>query len=168
MAGSTLAPLPPARALPVLAHLSFLPDDPLAVLRPASVLGSSFSVLDLTTTTGRSALDLAVTLDPAISANVLVEDGDRLRFRHEIRLTEREQAALQTFASALDTAVSNAAAYERLRQATRPEVSLEEKIHCAGEPSLGERLPDTRIPSPEETLIRRELPAFTALTGGRL
>ena len=76
--------LPPSLRLTILRHLSFLPDDTLEVLRPASVLGSSFSVLDLTTTTGRSALDLAATLDSAISANILVEDGDRLRFRHDL------------------------------------------------------------------------------------
>jgi DNA-binding CsgD family transcriptional regulator/tetratricopeptide (TPR) repeat protein len=76
--------LPPSLRLTILRHLSFLPDDTLQVLRPASVLGSSFSVLDLTTTTRRSALDLAATLDPAISASVLVEDGDRLRFRHDL------------------------------------------------------------------------------------
>ena len=76
--------LPPSLRLTILRHLSFLPDDTLEVLRPASVLGSSFSVLDLTTTTGRSALDLAATLDPAISASILVEDGDRLRFRHDL------------------------------------------------------------------------------------
>ena len=76
--------LPPSLRLTILRHLSFLHDDTLEVLRPASVLGSSFAVLDLTTTTGRSALDLAATLDPAISASILVEDGDRLRFRHDL------------------------------------------------------------------------------------
>ena len=42
----------------------------------------------------------------------------RLRFRHEIKISEREQAMLQTYAAALDTAVRNAAAYGRLGEAT--------------------------------------------------
>ena len=42
----------------------------------------------------------------------------RLRFRHKIKISDREQAMLQTYAAALDTAVRNAAAYGRLGEAT--------------------------------------------------
>ena len=42
----------------------------------------------------------------------------RLRFGNKIKISEREQAMLQTYAAALDTAVRNAAAYGRLGEAT--------------------------------------------------
>lgn len=41
----------------------------------------------------------------------------RLRFRHRIRLAEREHAMLASYAAALETAVRNAAAYGQLRSA---------------------------------------------------
>lgn len=76
--------LPPSLRLTILRHLSYLPDDALEALRPASVLGTSFAVSDLSTTTARAVLDLSAALGPAISAYVLVDDGDRLRFRHDL------------------------------------------------------------------------------------
>jgi predicted ATPase len=51
--------LPPNPHLTILRRLSVLNDDRLDVLRPASVLGSSFSVTDLSTITARSVLELS-------------------------------------------------------------------------------------------------------------
>ncbi|MDN5853651.1 MAG: AAA family ATPase [Actinomycetia bacterium] len=76
--------LPPSLRLMILRHLSFLPGDTLAALRPASILGASFSVPDLATTTARPVIDLSAALAPAITAHVLVDHGDRLRFRHDL------------------------------------------------------------------------------------
>lgn len=76
--------LPPTLRLTILRRLSFLPDHTLEALRPASVLGSSFSVTELATTTARSVLHLSSVLAEAISAGVLEDDGDRLRFRHDL------------------------------------------------------------------------------------
>jgi diguanylate cyclase (GGDEF)-like protein len=42
----------------------------------------------------------------------------RLRFRDQIKISEREEAMLSAYAAALDTAVRNAAAYRRLGEAT--------------------------------------------------
>ena len=42
----------------------------------------------------------------------------RLRFRNQIRISEREQAMLASFAASLDTAIRNAAAYGQLGEAT--------------------------------------------------
>ncbi len=78
------ASLPPTLRLTILRRLSFLPDDTLEALRPASILGSSFSVLDLSTTTTRSVLDLSAVLGSAVDASVLEDAGDRLRFRHDL------------------------------------------------------------------------------------
>jgi diguanylate cyclase (GGDEF)-like protein len=43
----------------------------------------------------------------------------RLRFRDQITISEREQAMLHTYAAALETAVRNAVAYQRLGETTR-------------------------------------------------
>jgi DNA-binding CsgD family transcriptional regulator len=76
--------LPPTLRLTILRRLSFLPDDTLAVLRAASILGAGFSLTDLSTTTGRSLLDLSSVLATAIRVHILEEEGDRLRFRHDL------------------------------------------------------------------------------------
>jgi hypothetical protein len=78
------AALPPTLRLTILRRLSFLPDAAVRALRAASVLGSTFSLTDLATVTGGSALELSVALDGAVRAQVVEEDGKRLRFRHHL------------------------------------------------------------------------------------
>jgi predicted ATPase len=56
----------------------------LQTLRTASILGTSFTLTDLVTVAGRSALELSVALTEAVRAQVLEDDGDRLRFRHDL------------------------------------------------------------------------------------
>ena len=75
--------LPPTLRLTILRRLSFLPEPTLVALRFAAILGSGFSLTDLATVTGRSAVDLSVVLAEAIRARVVEYDGARLRFRHE-------------------------------------------------------------------------------------
>jgi DNA-binding NarL/FixJ family response regulator len=76
--------LPPNLRLTILRRLSFLPDDTLEALRPASILGASFSLTELSATTGRSVLELSSVLAEALRARVLEDDGERLRFRHDL------------------------------------------------------------------------------------
>jgi DNA-binding CsgD family transcriptional regulator len=76
--------LPPTLRLTILRRLSLLPDDTLQAVRAASILGSSFSLAELSTTTGRSALELSSALAEAIRARVLEDDGERLKFRHDL------------------------------------------------------------------------------------
>src|SRR5262249_22182592 len=78
------AALPPTLRLTIMRRLSFLPDQTLQALRAASVLGSSFSLTDLATITGESALELVGALDGAVRAGVVEDDGSRLRFRHDL------------------------------------------------------------------------------------
>jgi AAA ATPase domain len=78
------AVLPPTLRLTILRRLSLLPDETVQALRAASVLGSSFSVTDLATVTGGSALELSVALAGAVRARVVEDDGPRLRFRHDL------------------------------------------------------------------------------------
>ena len=76
--------LPPALRLTILRRLSFLPGETLQALQAASILGSAFSLTDLATVTGRTALGLAAALTEAIRAAVLQDDGAHLRFRHDL------------------------------------------------------------------------------------
>ena len=76
--------LPPTLRLTILRRLSFLPDDTLEALRAASILGSSFTITELSATMAVPALELFQALAAGISGRVLDEDGDRLRFRHDL------------------------------------------------------------------------------------
>ena len=76
--------LPPALKLTILHRLSFLADEVVDVLRMASVLGSSFSVRDLTVVVDRSAMAVAPILRQAMDAGVLAEAGERIAFRHDL------------------------------------------------------------------------------------
>jgi DNA-binding CsgD family transcriptional regulator len=78
------AVLPPTLRLTILRRLGFLPEQTLQALRPASILGSSFAVTDLSTITERSVLDLSGALHPALDARVLRSEYGRLRFRHDL------------------------------------------------------------------------------------
>ena len=76
--------LPPTLRLTILRRLSFLPERTLATLRPASVLGSRFSLTELSDSTSRSVTDLSAALEQAIQAGVVEDDGERLAFRHDL------------------------------------------------------------------------------------
>ena len=76
--------LPPSLRLTILRRLSLLPDDTLQALRSAAILGSSFALTDLSAFTGRPMLELSAVLAEAIRARVLEDDGEGLRFRHDL------------------------------------------------------------------------------------
>jgi tetratricopeptide (TPR) repeat protein len=76
--------LPPSLRLTILRRLSLLPEGTLEALRAASILGTSFALTDLSSVAGRSAADLSAVLAEAIRARIVEDDGDRLRFRHDL------------------------------------------------------------------------------------
>ena len=76
--------LPPTLRLTILRRLSFLPEDTLQALRAASILGSSFTVTELSVTMARPALELSVVLAEGITGRVLEEYGAVIRFRHDL------------------------------------------------------------------------------------
>ena len=78
------AAMPPTLRLTILRRLSFLPDGTRQALQSASILGSDFSLSDLATVTGGSALDLSVALTDAVRAGVVADGDTRLRFRHDL------------------------------------------------------------------------------------
>ncbi len=83
-AETTRSGLPPNLRLTILRRVGFLPEDALGLLRSASILGSDFSVSDLSVITGRPTTTLVTGLLAAVRARVLEEDGPRLRFRHDL------------------------------------------------------------------------------------
>ncbi|AGZ38804.1 BTAD domain-containing putative transcriptional regulator [Actinoplanes friuliensis] len=66
----------------VRATLDFLTEDTQEVLRLAALLGTEFAVDDVVAVTGRSPFDLMVNLEEALAANVVVDAGTDLAFRH--------------------------------------------------------------------------------------
>lgn len=76
--------LPPTLRLTILRRLSFLSEEALDLLRSTSVLGSSFTLAELSTITSRSAVDLSSLLREVFRAGVLTDDRDRVRFRHDL------------------------------------------------------------------------------------
>ncbi len=76
--------VPPSLHVTILRRLRFLPQETLDVLQVATMLGSSFSVADLSTILERPVADLTAPLDVALAAGVLGEDHDRLAFRHDL------------------------------------------------------------------------------------
>ena len=65
-------------------RLSWLAVETRELLRLASLLGTSFTLADLATVTGRSVIDVASWLREASLAGLITGDGDRLAFRHDL------------------------------------------------------------------------------------
>lgn len=65
-------------------HLRRLPSEARDAVEMASVLGRRFSLDELAALLSRPALELRGTLRQAIDAGLIVEDGDRLGFRHDL------------------------------------------------------------------------------------
>ncbi len=70
--------------LTILRRLLFLSEPALDVLRAGSILGSSFTLTDISVTMDQPAIDLLPAVAEALAAKVLEEDGDRVRFRHDL------------------------------------------------------------------------------------
>ena len=65
-------------------RLSWLPPETNELLRLASLLGSAFTLRDLAVITGRPVIDVAAWLREASLAGLIVGDGDRLAFHHDL------------------------------------------------------------------------------------
>lgn len=75
---------PPSLTAAILERLSFLGAKTKEVLALASVVGSRFSVRDLSLVSGVSVVALGPALREALGAGVLKEEGEHLAFRHEL------------------------------------------------------------------------------------
>ncbi len=68
----------------ILERLRAVRPEVIQTLRVASVLGTTFSMSDLSLVSRRSSFDLLEPLEEARRAGILAEDGTRLRFRHDL------------------------------------------------------------------------------------
>jgi tetratricopeptide (TPR) repeat protein len=80
----TAGPAPRSLAAAIADRLGFISTSAREVLRSASLLGPEFLVTDLAVLLGRGIADLAAALSEACAADVLVESGHHLRFRHPL------------------------------------------------------------------------------------
>ena len=80
----TAESLPADLRTTLIRRLSWLPADVVELLRLASLLGGSFTLRDLATITGHSVVDVAARLQDASQAGLVIGDGDRLAFRHDL------------------------------------------------------------------------------------
>jgi predicted ATPase len=76
--------LPPSLRLLILRRLGTLSIETIEALRVASILGSSFSLADLSTILARPTSALVSLIQEAVRAGVLAEVDKRLAFRHEL------------------------------------------------------------------------------------
>ena len=77
-------PVPSTVMNTILDRLRTVRPEVTQTLRVASVLGTSFSMSDLSSVAHRSSFDLLEPLEEARRAGILGEDGTRLRFRHDL------------------------------------------------------------------------------------
>ena len=68
----------------VVAHLRSLSEPAQSLVKVASVLGPTFSVVELSTITGRAASEMVAALEEAVAAGVLTEDDSEMAFRHDL------------------------------------------------------------------------------------
>ncbi|MGW2561415.1 AAA family ATPase [Streptomyces sp. NPDC001514] len=110
-------------------RLGFLSPQAHEALRHASLLGAEFTVTELALVLGRPARELLGALSEPISAGLLSDEGDRLRFRHDVVRQALYEAIPGAIRSALhlDTAralaeagMPPARAGEQLAAATGP------------------------------------------------
>jgi DNA-binding CsgD family transcriptional regulator len=76
--------LPPSLRLTILRRVGLLGDSGLSLLRIASVLGTTFSLADISTVSGRPVAVVLEDLLEARRAGVVEEAGATLRFRHDL------------------------------------------------------------------------------------
>lgn len=77
------AHVPPVVRDVILRRFDYLSQPAHALLRTASLLGPTFSLVDLALAVGRPAIELAPFVDEAIAGRLL-DAGDRISFRHEL------------------------------------------------------------------------------------
>ena len=68
----------------LIRRLSWLPEGTRDLLRLASLLGTSFTLTELSALTGRTVVEVASWLREATLAGLVVGDGERLSFRHDL------------------------------------------------------------------------------------
>lgn len=158
------AALPPSLRLTILRRIGSLGDSTLALLRTATVLGTTFSPLDLATVTGRSATAVVDELMEARRAGVIEDAGALLRFRHDL--------VREALHGDLPVAVRQAlhrAAGRRLAEAGAPALQIAEQLSLGAAPGdreavrwLREAARDAVLRAPQTAVALLERAALLA------
>jgi DNA-binding CsgD family transcriptional regulator len=106
--GSDVRAVPASARVALVRHLGFLPPDAYRVLQVAAVLGESFTAKDLAAVSGRPVTDLLVQLEDALRSELIVADGDRWAFRHDLVRQSLEEGLAPTARKALHHAAAEA------------------------------------------------------------
>jgi DNA-binding CsgD family transcriptional regulator/tetratricopeptide (TPR) repeat protein len=76
--------LPPSLALTILGGLRVLPEPTVDVLRAAAVVGRTFSVSEISLISPTRVADVVAALEPAERSGIVIAEGERLAFRHDL------------------------------------------------------------------------------------
>ncbi len=153
--------LPASLAAVLTDRLSSVPADTAQMLRTAALLGGRFAVTDLAVVLRRPASELAVGVEDAVAAGILVGCGPDLAFRHLLI----QQALYERMPVALRTALHAEAAQE-LAATGADALSVAQQLSAAKMPGeawvrkwLIESGPALAIRAPElgAEILRREL-----------
>jgi DNA-binding CsgD family transcriptional regulator len=159
--GAATARLPVSLASVLSDRLTSVPAETERVLQTAALLGGTFTVTDLAVLLRRPALDLAASLQEAVTAGILAGSGTDLAFRHPLIhqfLYERMPTALRTALhaeAARELALTGADALsvaQQLFAASRPGGSWARAWLVQAAPALV-----TRAPQLTADLLQREL-----------
>ena len=143
------AEVPASLIAAVRATLDHLSPATREVLRLAALLGVGFTVAEVAAVVGRPAIELMPDLDPAVAANVLVDAGAELAFRHPFL----RQALLESVPAALRPTLHRHAA-QALAAAGGSVMRVAEQLVAAGAPAVDAWLIGWLVPNRAE-LIRR-------------
>ena len=125
----TEAGLPADLRSTLIRRLSWLEPDVVELLRLASILGATFTLRDLAVITGRTVMDVAAQLHGASQAALVVGDGDRLAFRHDLI----REAIYEDMALAVRQDLHRAAA-EALAAASAPAAQVARQVALGARP----------------------------------
>ncbi|HEY6312188.1 MAG TPA: hypothetical protein VIY52_15480 [Streptosporangiaceae bacterium] len=113
-------------------RLSSVSAETAQILRTAALLGAKFTVTDLAVLLRRPVPELAVGLQEAVAARILVGSGSELAFRHQLI----QQALYESMPAALRTALHAEAARE-LAATDADALSVAQQLFAANQPGEG-------------------------------
>lgn len=153
--------LPVSLASVLSDRLTSVPAETERILQTAALLGGKFTVTDLAVLLRQPALELAASLQEAVTAGILAASGPQLAFRHSLI----RQFLYESMPAALRTA-QHAEAARELAATGADALSVAEQLFAAGRPGgswarawLVEAAPVlvTRAPQLTADLLQREL-----------
>ncbi len=136
--------LPPTFADTVLHRMADLDDDVRTLASVAALLGSRFTLGDLTAVTGRSAADLLPVVQTLVEARLVVDDGSALSYRHDLLREAVASALPPSVRTGLHREIASA-----LQAAGAPTVRVAEQLALGAPPGSAEAVAVLRAAAAE-------------------